>query len=86
MSLQDEVRRALQPLIDEGLVHTVEAESSVADGGGHNPGQQVPVTVLLNADDPEAHRVDIMKLILQAGLKVDLRLLPNPSRSDDHLP
>jgi hypothetical protein len=35
---------------------------------------------MVNADNPEAHRVDIMKLVLQAGLKVELRLQPNPSR------
>jgi hypothetical protein len=51
-----------------------------AGGGVPNPGQPVTVTVTVNADDAEAHRVDIMKLVLQAGLKVELRLQPNPSR------
>jgi len=80
MSLQDEVSRALQPLIDQGLVHMVRAEPSAANGADPDPGQHVPVTVVVNADDPEGHRVDIMKLVLQAGLKVQLHLQPNPSR------
>ena len=75
MTVQDEVRGALQPLIDEGLVHTVQATDEVPDLGQHES-----FTVIVNADNPEAHRVDIMKLVLQAGLKVELRLQPNPSR------
>jgi hypothetical protein len=73
MSIHDEVRSALQPLVDQGLVHMVQA------GEAPNPGQHESVTVMVNADDPEAHRVDIMKLVLQAGLKVELRLQPKPS-------
>ena len=80
MSIEDEVRRALQPLIDQGLVHMAQAGSYAAYGGVPNQGQPVTVTVTVNADDPEAHRVDIMKLVLQSGLKVELRLQPNPSR------
>ncbi len=75
MTIQDEVRGALQPLIDQGLVHMVQASGEVP-----NPGQHESFTVMVNADNPEAHRVDIMKLVLQAGLKVELRLQPNPSR------
>jgi hypothetical protein len=75
MTIQNEVRSALQPLIDQGLVHMVQA-----GGGVPNPGQHESVAVTVNADNPEAHRVDIMKLVLQAGLKVELRLQPNPSR------
>lgn len=74
MSIQDEVRRTLQPLVDQGLVHMVQA------GEAPNPGQHESVTVMVNADDPEAHRVDIMKLVLQAGLKLELRLESDPSR------
>jgi hypothetical protein len=36
---------------------------------------------VVNTDNPETHRVDLMKLLLQAGLKVELNLQPNPSRS-----
>jgi hypothetical protein len=75
MTVQDEVRGALQPLIDQGLVHMVQTSGEVTD-----PGQHESVTVMVNADDPEVHRIDIMKLVLQAGLKVELRLQPNPSR------
>ncbi|HYP12795.1 MAG TPA: hypothetical protein VEQ63_02640 [Bryobacteraceae bacterium] len=75
MSIVDEVRSALQPLIDQRLVHIVQAGEGVP-----NPGQHETVTVMVNADDPEAHRVDIMKLVLQAGLKVELNLQPNSSR------
>ncbi len=81
MSIQDEVRRALQPLIDQGLVHMVAAGSCAAYGGGPNASQHPAITVMVNADNPEAHRVDIMKLVLQAGLKVELHLQPNPSRT-----
>ncbi len=80
MSICDEVHNALKPLIDQGLVHTVQPGSFAAYGGVPDPGQHVPVTVMVNADNPEAHRVDIMKLVLQAGLKVELRLQPNPLR------
>ena len=80
MSIVDEVRSALQPMIDQGLVHTVQAGPSAPDGGVPNPSRHEAITVLVNADDPEAHRVDIMKLVLQAGLKVELQPEPNPSR------
>ncbi len=81
MSIQDEVGRALQPLIDQGLVHLVQAGLSTPDGGVPHPSRHELITVLVSADDPEAHRVDIMKLVLQAGLKVELHLQPSPSRS-----
>ncbi len=80
MSIQDEVRRALQPLINQGLVHMVEAGSCAAYDAVSNPSQHPAITVMVNAEDPEAHRVDIMKLVLQAGLKVELQLEPNLSR------
>jgi hypothetical protein len=75
------VGRALQPLIDQGLVHLVQAGLSIPDGGVPHPSRHELITVLVSADDPEAHRVDIMKLVLQAGLKVELHLQPSPSRS-----
>ena len=81
MSIEDEVRRALQPLINQGFVHTARARSFAAYGGVPNQGKLVTVTVMVNADDPQAYHVDIIKLVLQAGLKVELRLRPNPSRS-----
>jgi hypothetical protein len=81
MNLEDEVRRALQPLIDQGLVNIIQADASTGNGAEPDPGQHQPITVLVNADDPEPHRVEIMKLVLQAGLKVDLHLKPNASRS-----
>ena len=80
MSIYDEIHRALQPLIDQGLVHTILPGAPAAAGSVPHPSQHPAVTVMVNADDPEAHRVDITKLLLQAGLKVELRLHPNPSR------
>ena len=80
MSIYDEIHRALQPLIDQGLVHTILPGAPATPGGEPHPSQHPAVTVMVNADDPEAHRVDITKLLLQAGLKVELRLHPNPSR------
>ncbi len=81
MSIVDDVRRALQPLIDQGLVHDVQWGAVAAYENILDPAAHLPVMVLVNANDPEAHRVDIMKLILQAGLKVDLRLHSNPLRA-----
>ena len=86
MRIIDEVRRALQPLMDRGLVHEVHIGTFARYGGvpnpdpPPNPGPHEAITVLVNADNPEAHRVDIMKLVLEAGLKAELHLQPNPSR------
>ena len=80
MTICDEVHNALKPLIDQGLVHMVQPGSFAAYNGEPNAGRHVPVTVMVNADNPEEHHVDIMRLVLQAGLKVELRLQPNPSR------
>ncbi len=79
MNILDEVRRTLQPLIDQGVVHLVEQGPFARDDGGLTPTHGA-VNVLVNADDPEAHRVNIIKLLLQAGLKVELSLGANPSR------
>jgi hypothetical protein len=81
MSIEDEVRRALQPLIDQGLVDTVQVEPSARYDGVPRAGPHSKATVVVNTDNPETHRVDLMKLLLQAGLKVELNLQPNPSRS-----
>jgi hypothetical protein len=79
MSIVDEARQALQPLIDQRLVHAVHAGQFAAFSGS-DLGQPMVITVLVNVDDPESYRVDIMKLLLQAGLKVEVRLHPNPLR------
>lgn len=81
MSIVDEVRRALQPMIDQGLVHAVQIAVAASYQPRPDPNPHEAITVMVNADDPEAHRVDIEKLLLQAGLKVDLRLQKNPSRA-----
>lgn len=78
MELVDGIRRALQPMMDKGQVHSVLPGPFASYQGGLTPTHQ-PVTVLVNADDPEAHRVDITKLVLQAGLKVELNLRSNPA-------
>jgi hypothetical protein len=80
MTLHDEVRQALEPLIDQGLVYAVQAGPLPASRGASDLGHHEAVTVIVNADDPEAHRVDIMKLMLQAGLKAELSLQPNLAR------
>ncbi|HEX2554611.1 MAG TPA: hypothetical protein VHL98_12990 [Microvirga sp.] len=79
MNILDEVRQALRPMIDQGLVQTVQQGPFATYDGGLTP-THGSVKVLVNADDPEAHRVDIMKLLLQAGLKVELSLGTNPLR------
>jgi hypothetical protein len=81
MNIQDEVRRALQPSIVQGLVQGVGGMVFAGYDGVPSPGQHPTVLVVVNADNPEAHRVDITKPALQAGLKVELSLQPNPSRS-----
>jgi hypothetical protein len=79
MSMEDALQRALQPLIDQGVVISVHVEPSARYEGAPREGPHSKATVLVNADDPETHRVDIMKLVLQAGLKLELNLQPNPS-------
>lgn len=81
MSIEDEVRRALQPLIDQGLVDAVQVEASARYDGAPRAGPHSKATVVVNTDHPETHRVDLMKLLLQAGLKVELNLQPNPALS-----
>ncbi len=81
MSIEDEVRRALQPLIDQGLVDTVHVEPSARYDGAPRAGPHSKATVVVNTDNPETHRVDLIKLLLQAGLKVELNLQPNPAGS-----
>ena len=80
MSIIDEVRRALQPLIAQGLVHEVRIGTLARYDGMPSASPHEAFTILVNADNPEAHRVDIMKLVLEAGLKAELHLQPNPSR------
>ena len=61
-------------------LHAVQAGPFRASRGASDPGHHEAVTVIVNADDPEAHRVDIMKLMLQAGVKAELSLQPNLAR------
>ena len=79
MNILDEVRRTLHPLIEQGVVQMIEQGPFASYESRLTPTHGA-VKVLVNADDPEAHRVDIMKLLLQAGLKVELSLGSNPSR------
>jgi hypothetical protein len=78
---KDRVRRALQPLIDQGLVDTVQVEPSARYDRAPRAGSHSKATVVVNTDNTETHRVDIMKLLLQAGSEVELNLQPNPSQS-----
>ena len=67
--LIDDVRRALQPLIDKGIVLDVQEALSGAryDTGGLQS-EKGTFTVIVAGSDPEARRPGITALLHQAGL------------------
>ena len=68
MNLEDDVRRALKPLIDRGLV--VDVQWGVQAGhveGGPVP-QKVIIELTVDAADPEQHRAEVNRAIEDAGL------------------
>jgi hypothetical protein len=76
MDLNEQVREALRPLINNGLVHDAHIQPSASPG--YAPGY-VNVTVSLNADNPELLRENIMRQFREHGLKVaGLDLFTNP--------
>ena len=73
----DEVRRALQPMIDRRTVHLVQPGAFATLDNIGAPGQRPRVSVLLN-DDSEANREEACRLVREAGLDVELAFGPNP--------
>ena len=68
MNLEDEVRSALKPLINRGLV--VNVQWGVQAGhieGGPIP-QKVIIELTVDASDPEQHRAEVDRAIEDAGL------------------
>ena len=82
MSILDDVRRALQSLIDQGIVHEVHVVPHATNGPGTLMPGQVNVSAQINAPNPEGHREEILRHLERAGLrKVNLILHPNYSRA-----
>jgi hypothetical protein len=81
MPLDEDVRAALRPLDDQGLVHLVEVDVSLAAhvGAPPNPLATTAVTIVLNTLDPEAHREQIEHLVHANGIRnVELVLKTHP--------
>jgi hypothetical protein len=71
---KDEVRRALQPMIDAGVIHTL-IFSSATYGSGTPMSEEVFVSAIINAPNPEDHRQEIERLLKDAGIaQVNLTL------------
>ena len=70
MSLLDDVRRVLQPMIDEGII--VDIEESRSSGIYELPDASrpplEPIAVIIPADDRESYRPRIVELLADAGL------------------
>jgi hypothetical protein len=80
MDLDHDVRAALKPLDDEGLIDLVEVDASlVGVGATPNPLATMGIMIRLNTLDPEAHREEIEHLLHEHGLKnIEVVLETNP--------
>jgi hypothetical protein len=80
MAIDQDVRAALKPLDDQGLIHLVEVDASlVGVGASPNPLATTGVMMRLNTLDPEAHREEIEHLLHEHGLtNIELLLKTNP--------
>ena len=77
MTLVDEVRRALQPLIDNGVVVDLQEEGRAVYGDGLVPQQQV-FRVIVDAPASETYGPEVNRLILGAGLTDRVRAVLHP--------
>ena len=70
MSLLDDVRRALQPMSDEGIIVDVEEGPSSAtyDSPAARLPSLKPITVIIPGDKRESYRPRIVKLLADAGV------------------
>jgi Protein of unknown function (DUF2934) len=75
MKLDDKVHTALKPLTHQGLVQEVHTNRHAAYVEGGLVPDEVNVSAVLNAPEPEQHRLEIEDLLHKAGLgKVILHL------------
>jgi Protein of unknown function (DUF2934) len=80
MSLDDKVHTALKSLIDHGLVQEIHTNQHALYVEGGLVPDEVNVSAVLNASEPEQHRLEIEDLLHKAGLgKVVLHLQGNSS-------
>jgi|tagenome__1003787_1003787.scaffolds.fasta_scaffold20670751_2 hypothetical protein len=84
MTLDQDLRAALKPLDDQGLIHLVEVNTSlVGTGEFPNPLATTGVMILLNTVDPEAHREEIEHLLHAHGItNIEVVLESNPPKDD----
>jgi hypothetical protein len=77
MDLIEQVRAALKPLSDKGLVHDVQMGAFASYGSGLRP-YDPAVAVFMNVPDPESYQEEADRLVQAAGLRVELQLHRNP--------
>ncbi len=74
MSKEDEVRRALQPMIDAGVIQNL-IFSSATYGSGTPMSEEAFVSAIINAPNPKDHRQEIERRLKDAGtMEVNLTL------------
>ena len=87
MSLDEKVHTALKSLIDSGLVHDVHAERHARYVEGGPVPDEVNISAVLDALDPDEHRTEIESLLQNAGFgRIILRvngLATHPSPGQD---
>jgi hypothetical protein len=84
MTLDQDLRSALKPLDDQGLIHLIEVDASlVGTGEFPNPLATTAVMILLNTVEPEAHREEIEHLLHAHGMtNIEVVLESNPLKDD----
>ena len=84
MTLDQDLRSALKPLDDQGLIHLIEVDASlVGTGEVPNPLATMGIMILLNTVDPEAHREEIEHLLHAHGMtNIEVVLESNPPIGD----
>jgi hypothetical protein len=83
MSLDAKIHTALKTIIDTGLVHEVHTQQHAQYVEGGPVPDEVNVSAVLNASEPDEHRAEIERLLQNAGFgQVVLRLhaLPHPAQ------
>jgi hypothetical protein len=92
MSLDAKIHTALKTLIDTGLVHEVHTQQHAQHVEGGPVPDEVNVSAVLNASEPDEHRTEIERLLQNAGFgQVVLRLhgrtaLPSLSQDTSEQP
>ena len=82
MSKEDDIRRALQPMIDRGVVHSVGMGGRPLTQPGGPVLQTEPIAIDVNGRlgvDPESYRPEIDDLLQKAGITdVTYTIRPRP--------